>query len=119
EDPVLAVVHQHGKVDDDFVLGLSQDRLHVGLQVDELGGLVQVALNDLEKLVLFSRRRLAQTRLAWGARGSGLHAVHHPSYDARRQKVTQPKRIPKPTPAPRDSSIRGSFRLRVAAAPAR
>ena len=51
EQPVGPVIHAHGEVHDDLVLGLTKDRVDVLGKVDDLGGLVEVSLDDFEKLL--------------------------------------------------------------------
>ena len=49
EESIAPVVHHDGKVDDDLALGLPQDGVDVIGNVNELGGLVEIPLNDLEE----------------------------------------------------------------------
>ncbi len=76
EEADVAVIHAHREVDDDLVLGLRQDGADVRLEADGIGGLVEVALDDLEEVVLLrllgAQRRDRRCCPRWSSWGRPL-----------------------------------------------
>ena len=64
EEADAAIVHPHGKVDNDLVFGLTQNGGNVEWNVSETRGFLEVALDNAEEVI---------SRLGWGDSALGLN----------------------------------------------